>query len=161
MLSLSGLYVVRVQELEEARCRVLPVKEFIMRSGPRDVFSLARVLVVGRRSEVPPRDPGRSDGPRLRNRRGLRRQLEGPFECDGETAGAAEPRCVLSSGRRVALGESESGWLRRADNAFRSGGRFANRLRPLEPPATRFWRSTARARGAEAADRRRMPGSSD
>src|ERR1035441_8431908 len=41
---------------------------------------------------------------------------------------------VLSSGRRVPLGAgTESGWFRRADDAFRARGGVANHLRRLEP----------------------------
>lgn len=47
--------------------------------------------------------------------------------------------CVLSSGRGVLLGEgAESGWFRRADDAFRGGGGLARHLRRLEPLGTRL-----------------------
>jgi hypothetical protein len=59
----------------------------------------------------------------------------------GEPAGSAESYCVLSSCRRVPLGEgAEAGWFRRADNAFRAAGGLASYLRCLEPLAMRLWR---------------------
>jgi hypothetical protein len=47
--------------------------------------------------------------------------------------------CVLSSGRGVLLGEgAESGWFRRADDAFRAGGGVASRFLFLEPVGVRL-----------------------
>ena len=47
--------------------------------------------------------------------------------------------CVLSSGRGVLLGEgAESGWFRRADDAFRTGGGVTSRFLCLEPLGVRL-----------------------
>ena len=47
--------------------------------------------------------------------------------------------CVLSSGRGVLLGEgAESGWFRRADDAFRTGGGVTSRFLCLEPLGIRL-----------------------
>ena len=55
----------------------------------------------------------------------------------------APPNLIVFSrlARRSPLGEgAESGWLRRTDNAFRSGGGLASYPRCLEPLAMRLWR---------------------
>jgi len=54
----------------------------------------------------------------------------------------APPKLIVFSrlARRIPLGEgAESGWLRRTDNAFRSGGGLASHIRRLEPVGMRLW----------------------
>jgi hypothetical protein len=54
----------------------------------------------------------------------------------------APPNLIVFSrlARRIPLGEgAESGWLRRTDNAFRSGGGLASHIRRLEPVGMRLW----------------------